>query len=62
MIIENYTKYSNGIMGFGHYASQSNISAYTRSILIRRSLHSQFLRVVPAALFQRRAVTAVWPA
>jgi len=29
-------------MEFGHYASQSNISAYMRLILIRRSLRSQF--------------------
>jgi len=46
-------------MEFGHYASQSNISAYMRLILIRRSLRSQFPRALTAAPVQRRAGTAV---
>ena len=46
-------------MEFGHYASQSNISAYMRLILFRRSLRSQFPRAVKAAPVQRQAVTAV---
>jgi len=46
-------------MEFGHYASQSNISAYMRLILIRFSLRSQFTRAVTAAPVQRQGVTAV---
>jgi len=33
MVLKNYTKYSNGLIECGHYASQSNIRAM---ILIRR--------------------------
>jgi len=36
-VIEYYTKYSNGLMEFSHYASQTECM---RSILIRRLLRS----------------------
>ena len=42
-------------MEIGHYASQSNISAYMRLILITRSIYSQLPRAVTAVLFQRQA-------